>query len=345
MSISRRKALSLLCHQGLPYVGMGFTFSQLSSGCLQDSLGSPQPSVRKQQNLLQESGNFLEEVQRLHQLAIPKSSYRYQVPHQNELNRFRYLAKALAVEDIASALVQAESLHYEVVKFTDLTTRQVFYGLREQKGRHRRGWGSYFINPTARIQALLEAPHILFDRFSDEIAAAAFLAASAYGILLAGAHRHANGPDTADVCKHPDSVFHIMHQAWVSPGMKTCQIHGFDGSTKPSFPAGTDIVLSNGQGQISPEIADLNQRLAQNHFQSYVYKQLPSKSRKDSPIQPGLLGNRFRALGATHNIQGIYCRQVGTTFTHVELSEQIRSTATQRSQIARIIAESAQATT
>jgi hypothetical protein len=344
MSLSRRKALSLLYYQGLPSICIGVTLSQLHYGCTQGSLGSPQPFLRKRQTLLQESGNFAEEVHRLRGLAIPKYSNLYQAPNQSELKQFSQLVKALAAADISTALSQASDLHYEVVKFTDLATRQILYELREQKGRPMRGWGSYFINPAYRVQALLEAPHIVFDRFSEDIAAAAFIASSAYGFLLAGAHRHANGPNTADVCHHRDSIFHVVHQTWVSPQIKTWQVHGFDASSKSSFPEATDIVLSNGLGKRSSEIVDLNQRLVKNDFRSYAYEKRPGKSDQDSSMEQQFSGDRFRALGATHNIQGRYCHQIGAAFTHVELSERVRSSLKQRSQVARILAESTRAT-
>jgi hypothetical protein len=345
MSISRRKILSIISRQGLSCVGIGIASGMLLHFSLKQSGGSSQRALRVRPQLLQESGNFPEEVKRLRRLSLPKYSNLYRAPSRDELSQFRHLAQALAAEDIPTALEQAADLHYEVVRFTDRSTRQVFYGLREPQEQPARGWGSYFLNPASRTHALLEAPHIVFDRFSDEIAAAAFLASSAYGFLLAGAHRHANGLNTADVCRLPDSIFNIVHQAWISPQIKTWQIHGFDLSTKSSFPNGTDIILSNGEGETSPEILDLNQRLQKNDFQSYVYDQ-PSPNLREShqQVNQGLSGDRFHALGATHNIQGIYCQKVGIAFTHVELSGQVRNHATPRDQVARVISASIQAT-
>lgn len=341
MSISRRKALSIICRQGVYYAGIGVTSSTLLNFCTGKSFSSSQQSPGMRSNLLTESGNFLEEVSRLRHMAISKYSNLYQVPNWDELNQFSYLAKALAVEDTSTALDHAANLHYEVVRFTDQSTGQVFYGLREQQGHHIRGWGSYFINPAYQTKALLEAPHILFDQFSDEIAAEAFLSSAAYGFLLAGAHRHANGFNTADVCQHTASIFHVVHQTWISPQIKTWQIHGFDASTK-SFPNGTECVLSNGRGEISPEIQNLNQQLQTNDFQSYVYHQ--STNTIESQQVNQLSGDRFHELGATHNIQGIYCHQIGAAFTHMELSKQLRNRTSTRSQVAKVIAESIQAT-
>lgn len=341
-SVSRRKALSIIRRQGIRYAGIVVTSGTLLNFCMGESFSSSQQSSRTRSNLLKESGNFLEEVNRLRRLAIRKYSNSYQVPSRDELNQFSHLARALAVEDISTVLDYAANLHYEVVRFTDQSTRQVFYGLREQQGHHMRGWGSYFINPAYHTKALLEAPHILFDQFSDEIAAEAFLSSSAYGFLLAGAHRHANGFNTADVCQHTASIFHIVHQTWISPQIKTWQIHGFDTSTK-SFPNGTECVLSNGRGEIPPEIQNLNQQLQTNDFQSYVYHRSTSTI-ETQQVNQDLSGDRFHELGATHNIQGIYCHQIGAVFTHMELSKQLRSRASTRSQVARVIAKSIQAT-
>ena len=344
MFISRRNAISIICHRGLSYIGIGVVSGTLLNFATNKSFNSSQQSSSMRLNLLEESGSFLEEVNRLRRLAIPKDSNLYQAPNLDELNRFSHLAEALAIEDISTALDQAADLHYEVVRFSDRSTRQVFYGLREQQGQHMRGWGSYFINLTYRTRALLEAPHVVFDRFSDEIAAEAFLTSSAYGFLLAGAHRHANGFNTADVCQHISSIFHIVHQTWMSSQIKTWQIHSFDASTPSSFPNGTDCVLSNGRGEISPEVLDFDQRLEANGFQSYVYHWLSANAVESQQVNQSVPGDRFRALGATHNIQGIYCRQIDAAFTHVELSTQVRVQASTRSQVAQIIAESIQAT-
>ncbi len=325
-------------------MGIGVVLSVLLNFCARKSFSSSQQASAMRPALLEESGNFLEEVNRLHRLAIPKDSNLYRAPNQNELNRFSHLAEALAVADISTALAQAASLHYDVVRFTDHSTKQVFYGLREQQGQHMRGWGTYFINLNYRTHALLEAPHILFDQFSDEIAANAFLTSSAYGFLLAGAHRHANGFNTADVCQHRASIFHKVHQTWISPQIKTWQIHGFDVSTNSALPDGTDCVLSNGQGEVSPEILDLDQQLQTHHVQSYVYDQVLIHANESQQVNQGVSGDRFRALGATHNIQGIYCHRIGATFTHVELSSRVRRRPSTRSQIAGIIAASIQAT-
>jgi hypothetical protein len=305
----------------------------LLSYCSKNNFNSYGQSVKAEPQILKESGDFLSEIKRLKHLAIPKDSHLYQPPTSNELQKFRLLANVLMNQDTQAALEQADELNYELVEFTDISSKQVLYGLREKQGRNHqlRGWGSYFINPSYRSNALLEVPHIIYDQFSEEIGAKVFLRSAARGLAIAGAHRHANGFNTADVCDPIASIFQEVHQAWVSTQAKTWQIHGFQLSNQPSFPEDTQAVLSNGRGDLSTEILDLNQRMQGSKFQAYVYNRLSVSGRVFSP------------LGATQNVQGIYCARVEAEFVHIELEKEIRYGASDRNRIAQVIADSVRA--
>lgn len=298
--------------------------------------------------ILHESGDLLEEIERLKQLAVPKNSNRYRPPTAHELQQFGILAKAFISQDLQTVSKHAKSLKYELVRFIDRSTQQIFYGLREQyqQADQIRGWGSYFINTSYRTNALIEIPHVIFDRHSSDIGARVFLEASARGLLMAGAHRHANGTNTADVCNPIQSIFQEVHKAWISSKhTKTWQIHGFSLVDKPDFPENTESVLSNGQGQAPWEVIDLNHRMRASGFPSYVYNRLPESSWLNQQVNQGVPGHVFAPLGATENVQGRYCNRLNAVFVHIELGQTIRDRHDARIQVANILAHSIQATT
>ena len=338
--ISRRKSC-VLCFRAVPYFLTGMiATSLLDSDSRQFNLFDLASAEKGK--IIQESGNFLQEIDRLKQLAIPKESHLYQPPTVAELNQFKMLANAYIAHNWQEVNKQAKLVGYELVEFFDLSTKQVFYGLREKRSQNQsqRGWGSYFINPNYRINALLEVPHIIFDRFSEEIGAKVFLLSSAGGFLLAGAHRNANGFNTADVCNPINSVFQTVHQAWVDAGIKTWQIHGFELANQFKFPSDTDAVLSNGRGEVTPEIKNLNQVLRRAGVQAYVYNTLPPSSPFNQEVNGEVSGQIFSPLGASQNVQGIYSALQQRAFTHVELGEQLRRKKTERDRVAKLIANS-----
>ena len=302
----------------------------------QKTITSPDKEQLFDRELIQVSGYFLTEVNRLKKLALPKNSYLYQIPTASHLKRFGELAKALINQDFNSALNLARELNYEVVRFVDTSTQQIFYGVREKliNGEQSRGWGSYFINTSYSTNALIEVPHIIADQQTEKIGAKTFLMASARGFLIAGAHRNANGYNTADVCNPISSIFQAVHEAWVLSGTKVWQIHGFRLANHPNFPSNTQAVLSDGQGTISPEVLDLSQQMGNSNFQPYVYNNLSPSAPLNRQVNQGIKGTIFSSLGGRQNIQGIYCHRQGNAFIHVELARSIRNNKTGREQVA-----------
>ncbi|MEW5859075.1 MAG: hypothetical protein AB1861_17095 [Cyanobacteriota bacterium] len=341
--LTRRKAFSVLGER-IPQLLVGMASVSLLSYLSKKTFSFERQVSGQGLEILNESGDFLDEVSRLKKLALPKKSNLYQPPTDNDLKDFNLLANALIFLDIKGTLKKANALNYELVRFIDTPSKQILYGLREKHVRDRplRGWGSYFVNASYNANALVEVPHIIFDRFSEEIGAKAFLMSAARGFLITGAHRNANGTGTADVCNPINSIFQEVHKAWILSRNKTWQIHGFSISTKSKFPDNTQSVLSDGQGRISSEVLDLSLRMKKRGFQSHVYNELSASAPLNRRLNQGVAGKTFSHLGGTHNVQGIYCHSVGTAFTHIELDKSVRYKATNRDVIARVIADSIQ---
>ena len=341
----KRRKICIFLGQTASQVLVCMVSAPLLSCQLKKVISEDNQSAKGKVEIINESGDFLNEVSRLKKLALPKDSNLYQPPTPNDLEKFSRLAKALILQDINEVLNKANALNYDLVRFIDSPSRQVFYGLREKIVRDRplRGWGSYFINMSYTADALVEVPHIIFDRFTEEIGAKVFRMSAARGFLLAGAHRNANGPETADVCNPIESIFQEVHKAWILSKNKTWQIHGFSLSTKPNFPADTQCVLSDGRGTVSAEVSDLSLRMQARNFKTYVYNRPSASTPLNLPRNRGLASRTFSHLGGTQNWQGIYCRSVGTAFTHIELEESIRYNSTNRDLVSEVIANSIQA--
>lgn len=112
--------------------------------------------------------------------------------------------------------------------------------------------------------------------------------------------------------------------------MQAWQIHGFSLDNHPSFPAGTDVVLSNGDGGVSQEIKNLDAALEAVNFindtqtLSFAYNTLDVSDPDNQAVNGNVDGSDFSPLGGTLNVQGIHTRSIGGTFVHIELEQSIR---------------------
>ena len=289
-----------------------------------------------------ESGDFVAEVTRLKDLVFESGSGLYVAPSVQEQTDFRAVADALWAGDTAGAQALAAGLGYEVVEFVDNVSGSAYYGLREvlTNGVQTKGWGSYFVNPSFEADALVEVPHVLWDTNSWDIGAKSFRDARARGFLMAGAHRNANGKNTADVAHIDESIFHHVHESWIGGSSATdaWQIHGFDLDKHVSFPAGTDAVLSNGDGSVSSEVLHLDERFDADGFLAYAYNTLNPNDPLNLLVNDGVDGTTFsgafdpndKGLAGKTNDQGIYSRGLGGIFVHVELEQSIRESGVNR---------------
>lgn len=327
--ISRRKTLT--------YLGTGWLGFLLSSGCLVVRRRADEKATHQIQ---QDAVDFFAQIAAIKQKAPAKYSNQYQPPTRNELATFGDVADALFSHNIDQARELAIAVGYQLVKWKDTSSQQSFFGLIEKDNSQTssRGWGSYFINPSASNHIFVESPHILFDRFTPEIAAQVFLLSGACGFLMAGAHRHANGSGTADVCDPIASIFQAVHKAWRSKEAQFWQIHGFANPTAKGFPATTNIVLSTGTGDVSPEVVQLQEILQAWGYDSYVYNELPANHAFNQKLNGEIAGTTFSPLAATENVQGISSRKMGASFIHIEIESSIRSTQKTRERVAQAIA-------
>tara|TARA_R110002096_G_scaffold48333_9_gene128395 strand:+ start:14494 stop:15609 length:1116 start_codon:yes stop_codon:yes gene_type:complete len=287
-----------------------------------------------------ESGSFYSEVLELKNLAFTEDSGKYVAPTVQERADFRQLAINLYDHNWATAETQANNLGYDLVKFSNTTTNSVYWGVREQlvDGAQTKGWGSFFINENAVTNVTIEVPHPVFDGNTHRLGERVFERSEANGFMLAGSHRSANGSQTANPTSLEFSIFQEVHEIWNGGyGDSTAwQMHGYGATTKSYFPDGTDAVMSDGAGNVTPELIALDialEALPDNVFgQAYVYNQLDT----DNPLNELVNGvgqnghDPFWRLRAFNNPQGQFSRDAGGTFVHIETSTHIRSGSTNR---------------
>ena len=292
--------------------------------------------------LTSESGSFVGLMSDQRDLAFPSGSGLYVPPTANDLADMRLLAEALAAEDIPLLQARALAVDYEVVEFTDDFTGNTYLGVRENlvNGEFTRGWGTYWVDQTHGVDAIVSAPHPLFDVNSTLIAANAFRRGDARFYMQAGAHRNANGFNTADVADDTPTVFNeinrVFHDTSVS---RHWQVHGFTFNDQPGWPTTTDAILSNGTGNITEEIVILDAELEDEGFETYVYNQLGVGNAINQAVNDGLDGADFFQLSALGNGQKNYAFSVGDVFVHIELEWNIRNNATDRIAASQAIAD------
>ena len=123
---------------GISVAAMGLAV--LTTAATADEVAPPAiPAIPPAPAIIIESGDFIQEVERLkdlaialEDLAIAKGSDPYIPPTSQELNAFAILAATLLSGSISIVLPQADALGYEVVKFTDTVSSEVYVGLGKQ---------------------------------------------------------------------------------------------------------------------------------------------------------------------------------------------------------------------
>jgi hypothetical protein len=280
--------------------------------------------------IVNQSGSLGQEIARLDGLVFPQNSHLYVTPNAGQLTAFRALATSVMNGSYVAAAAQAEALGYELVNFYDTETSHQYYLLREQlnaQGKQNLGWGNYIWNPWQRSDVLVEAPHPLYDEKTPLFAIDVYQKLGGRGFLMAGAHRSQDGNiyGIANVVSQMNSIFEVVHEAWSRASTIPIQIHGFDYAKHTNFPAGTDIVLSNGDGKVLQAHIDLDQAFEAVGIHSYVYNTLTPTTAVNMLVNGGVPGSTFSSLSADYNVQGQYTRNTyGTAFVHCEIGREVR---------------------
>lgn len=177
---------------------------------------------------------------------------------------------------------------------------------------------------------VIEVPHPVADRRSEDFGIELFMATRARALLVAGTHREAGGRDGADAAHRTDTAFHAAHGAATAAArpaagqrdpvevLKVVQVHGF---AAPSAP-GLDIIVSSGQAP-----TDLTIRMwkaLDHHYRTCLW----------TPETAG----PCKELGGTRNAQRRTLDASVATFVHLEVAPELRLDRTKRNEVVDVIA-------
>jgi hypothetical protein len=135
-------------------------------------------------------------------------------------------------------------------------------------------------------------------------------------LLVAGAHRYANTDGSSDVAHVDRTMFAEVNRALVRSEHTVLQPHGFDESDRESASGDSeygDVVVSAGTAPPPAAVEAVSAALRGVGFAVCEYD-----------------GDRCADLGATENVEGRWCREVGATFVHLELARNVRDDPSRR---------------
>ncbi|MGI9022204.1 MAG: hypothetical protein ACR2HV_03005 [Acidimicrobiales bacterium] len=194
--------------------------------------------------------------------GIPRGDDKvYEVPDEGTRQAMTACATLLMTgAPTAEVTPMAESRGYEAVDFHDEVMDRTLSVLRPKPGAvvdPPAHWGLYVFSSEATLNVVIQAPHPIFDRFSDRMAAQAFQGGDARALFVAGTHRHSGGedpdPETADVARYVPSVFNAIHTSALQTlePLAVIQFHGYGSTepgdhTEPDTPATVNVILSAG---------------------------------------------------------------------------------------------------
>jgi hypothetical protein len=173
-------------------------------------------------------------------------------------------------EPLLGPVAQAAShLNYSLQLYTYEYSGEQFLILRESPGK-RRYWGTYVFRLGRSTPYFLEVPHPVTEIHTLEAGVRLFKFLKARALFIAGASKHANSEEAANV-SHPKNIrniFQLAHQVWLRSeapeSVLAVQIKGYSRSL---YYTEADIVLSTGEeikrpSNIPPLALDLVKKLS-----------------------------------------------------------------------------------
>lgn len=256
-------------------------------------------------------GSFRNQINLLEENMPRAKSEAYVVPTNQEQADFAKLVSLIINDELASSPDLLNKNNYRLNYYVDRGDDYAVSYLLREKRPIQKGWGLYAFRVDSTSNIIIEAPHPLYDRRTPSIALDVYRALDARALLIAGAHRNANGDGSADVAHAPASIFHSVHESLsqelhpTAGNMIILQIHGFHTTKHEGYP---QAVLGFGQ----------NTALAE----TTLARELEAALTKQN-IKVGLcLEAAWRQLCGRNNGQGAASN--GAIFFHIELDERIR---------------------
>ena len=232
-------------------------------------------------------------------------------PTKAERADFNRLVSLIVSNELADTTLLVGQNNYTLNYYVDRGDDEAMSYLLREKRPIEKGWGLYAIRLNSSSNIIVEAPHPLFDRRTPSVALDIYRALDARALLIAGAHRNANGTGTADAAHDKNTIFHTVHEtlskdiAATSGDVVVLQIHGFHTSKHDGYPA---VVIGFGR-----EIQPAESLLAQELEAALV----------ERGVNVGLCtGDVWLDLCGAKNVQA--AAMGGGAFLHIEMDEELR---------------------
>ena len=250
------------------------------------------------------------------------------------MTQFEAMVEALLVNKLSLAQANMEALNelgvrYKLVQLQTTSSNEVIYGFMERVAPRTpdyRGWGAALVRPARYCNKVYQAPHVLADKDTLEIAWRAFNNdPHACAALFAGTHRSANDDSkaSADVAHAAENLFHMLteHFAWRGQLGGTpywfIQFHG--SADRRGEPA-----ITGSDGTRKPQLTKTSPLVRINdavNKAGYVKMGVCGWSKESADDT-----DRNYRLCATRNLQGILLQRMGLrhTFMHFEIADRVR---------------------
>jgi hypothetical protein len=213
---------------------------------------------------------------------------------------------------VAEAADLVKPMGMRVVRFVDTSTeaasRHVMLFEAPASGRSvPRGLGLYVHrNDAARGAVHVQAPHPWDDIATDVVSTRTYLTAEGRSLAVSGASRWSLPDSNDDDAAHSVvSLFHSISESNSRKGARLVQLHGFNQAKNPAYYG--ESVVSTGDLPSSQARA-MQRALIDGGIDAKLY----------------VATHDYINLGARNNVQGIYARQHGASFVHVELGDSVR---------------------
>jgi hypothetical protein len=256
-------------------------------------------------------GTFRNQIRTLEQNMPRADSGGYVPPTKAEQADFSKLVSLIISNQLADTVLLAEQNNYTLNYYVDRGDEEATSYLLREKRPIEKGWGLYAIRLDSSSKIIVEAPHPLFDQRTPSVALDIYRALDARALLIAGAHRNANGTGTADAAHKTDTIFHTVHEtlsrdiAATSGDVVVLQIHGYHTSKHNGYP---EVVIGFGR-EIQPVESLLAQKL--------------EAALTEQGISVGVCtGDIWLDLCAETNVQA--AAMEGGAFLHLEMYEELR---------------------
>lgn len=241
----------------------------------------------------------------------------YRAPTSRERDAVLAAVDDLVGGDVTPSLAaRFDELGFDAGAGTDAATGRG-YRLAVSRSGTERAWGALAVDADGGRRVLIEVPHLRSDLHTEDLGLALFRAVPGASLLVAGAHRRADG-GRADVAHHTDSLFHAIAGRLGDRGRPEVQLHGFDDASLPDV----DAVISPGAGPVNPLAKDIARSLGDAGF----------------TVCTAWSGDDCGSLEGRTNVQGRAAAAAKRPFVHVELSPRLRDQDRKQADTARALA-------